>query len=135
MAWFGGPGMAAAEKVAPGSQRHKGDGGSTVGDYMDYITRGMAGAAPAGTTPAPTTGAALSVAGIGIPGAGTLSNLADFVGLLLDGHTWVRIGLVVGGAALVAGGMAIMGVDLGGVSDKLTAVTNLVNPTEGSTDE
>lgn len=116
-AWFGGPGAAAKEKRNPGSVRGRGDGGTTIGAYMDFITAGMAGPMPAGAKgdidiPGPID-IPTSLPGTDlVPGLSQLAALAEFTQLLLDPSSWLRLTMVIAGGGLVVIGAVLIVSDL-----------------------
>jgi hypothetical protein len=48
-----------------------------------------------------------------IPGVGEIKSVADAVGTVFKAETWIRVGLFVGGAVAIAGGLSIFGSELG----------------------
>lgn len=133
IAWYGGPGRAAADVRSPGSVDHIGS--PTIGQYVADINRLLA-AGNLGTSPtsagAPQGAASWNLpgtdwhvpgtgSGSGVPGAGLVTGATDALGtlgnlfsLLSDWDTWRRLLLVLGGAGLVLGGLSLAGVDVGG---------------------
>lgn len=138
VAWYGGPARGAMEARAPGSA--DAIGSPPIGQYADAIVSAMGRQNAAGGVDVPCPPYVPGPLGLPIPnplcpGGGTVEvptspgdvaedvgNLADqlrglarFVAMLTSWDTWRRVLLTVGGAGLVALGLAIATGDLSGV--------------------